>query len=107
MVGNAVLVLKSLVQSQLSAPVPNASSSSKAPIKIIERLAYNVDEVRHPSARACILWLVGQYAGMESPSHAVLGIEGIADWAPDTLRRIAKTFTKEVGYYPQTTLVSN
>ena len=98
-VSNAVLVLKSLVQSQLSSHatlISDSSSSSKA-LRIISRLAYKFDEVRHPSARACILWLVGQYAGRtETSVNPMTGIEGVADWAPDTLRKAAKNFSREV-----------
>lgn len=98
-VGNAVMVLKSLVQSQLSSSnsFPQASSPSKAPLRIVESLAYKIGEVRHPSARACILWLVGQYASkVEGEGGAFMKIEGVADWAPDTLRKVAKTFMQEV-----------
>ncbi|KAF8515386.1 adaptin N terminal region-domain-containing protein [Hysterangium stoloniferum] len=96
-VSNGVLVLKSLVQFQLSnrsaAALP---SPSKAPFHIIEHLAYKVDEVRHPRARACILWLVGQYAGRSDTSvNPVLSVEGVVDWAPDVLRKMAKCFPQE------------
>ncbi|KAF8588900.1 hypothetical protein K439DRAFT_1334327 [Ramaria rubella] len=96
-VSNAVLVLKSLVQSQLSSRTDLSvlPSSSKAPMHIIARLASKFDEVRHPSARACILWLVGQYAGNTEASNDAPVIEGIANWAPDTLRRMAKNFAQE------------
>lgn len=93
-----MLVLKSLVQSQLS-NIPAAPSSAplKGPLHIIARLARRFDEVRHPNARACILWLVGQYAGRPdaSPNPPVGAIEGVADWAPDTLRKAAKNFAHE------------
>ncbi|KAF8510763.1 adaptin N terminal region-domain-containing protein [Gautieria morchelliformis] len=98
-VSNAVMVLKSLVQSQLSTRPPSLldpTSGSKAPLHIISRLAYKFDEVRHPSARACILWLVGQYAGRtEASVNSATSIEGVTDWAPDTLRKVAKNFSQE------------
>jgi AP-3 complex subunit beta len=99
-VSNAVLVLKSLVQSQLSSHPPSTLDppcGSKAPLNIISRLAYRFDEVRHPSARACILWLVGQYAGRTEASVSLASIEGVTDWAPDTLRKVAKNFSREAG----------
>lgn len=63
---------------------------------IISRLAYRIEEIRHPKARACVLWLVGQYASIDAGTEAKLGPEGIAEWAPDVLRKAAGFFTKEV-----------
>jgi AP-3 complex subunit beta len=70
------------------------AGSSSAPLTIVERLAYRIDEIRHPQARACIVWLVGQYAADDSPNAVV---EGVVPWAPDVLRKIAKTFRDEAG----------
>jgi len=78
-VSSAVLVLKQLVQA------PAASASSSTPI--ISQLARRIDSITHPDARACVIWLVGQYSGTP---------DGIAEWAPDVLRKIAKTFAREV-----------
>lgn len=105
-VTNAVLVLKSLVQAQLhpssQQSTYNAASASASPLTIVERLAYRIDEIRHPQARACVLWLVGQYAADETQkgSDSLLGrgaggVEGIAFWAPDVLRRTTKSFCEE------------
>jgi AP-3 complex subunit beta len=69
------------------------ASSSSAPLSIVERLAYRIDEIRHAQARACIVWLVGQYAADDSPNALV---EGVVPWAPDVLRKIAKSFRDEV-----------
>ncbi|KAG6374293.1 adaptin N terminal region-domain-containing protein [Boletus reticuloceps] len=91
-VSNAVLVLKALIQNQLlvdsSAPV-----SSQSPLSIIFHLARRVDDIKHPQARACVLWLVGQYSAAPGASTV---IEGVADWAPDVLRKISKSFNTEV-----------
>ncbi|KAG6370469.1 adaptin N terminal region-domain-containing protein [Boletus reticuloceps] len=90
-VSNAVLVLKALIQNQLlvdsSAPV-----SSQSPLLIIFHLARRVDDIKHPQARACVLWLVGQYSAAPGASTV---IEGVADWAPDVLRKISKSFNTE------------
>jgi AP-3 complex subunit beta len=65
---------------------------SSAPLTIVERLTYRIDEIRHARARACIVWLVGQYAADESPNAVV---DGVKPWAPDVLRKIAKSFRDE------------
>ena len=65
---------------------------SSTPLTIVERLAYRIDEIRHAQARACIVWLVGQYAADDSPNAVV---EGVVPWAPDVLRKIAKSFRDE------------
>ncbi|KAF6757176.1 beta-NAP protein [Ephemerocybe angulata] len=94
-VSSAVQVLQQLVQLQLS-----SSSSSiylqqqQAPLTIIARLAKKFDDIKHAEARACVVWLVGQYAP-SAPGSKSLAIDGIADWAPDLLRRCAKTFSNE------------
>lgn len=62
------------------------------PLTIVERLAYRIDEIRHAQARACILWLVGQYAADDSPNAVV---EGVVPWAPDVFRKIVKSFRDE------------
>ncbi|TBU27074.1 adaptin N terminal region-domain-containing protein [Dichomitus squalens] len=103
-VANAVLVLKSLVQIRLQqqqdAIAYGALPSTFSPLEIISRLARRLDEIRHPKARACVIWLVGQYAASSAVpdnsnglTHA--GPEGIAPWAPDVLRKTAKSFTQE------------
>jgi len=89
-VASAVVELKSLVQSQM--PGASHAGPSSAPLTIVERLAYRIDEIRHAQARACIVWLVGQYAADDSPNAV---IEGVAPWAPDVLRKIAKSLRDE------------
>lgn len=89
-VANAVVELKSLVQTQMQGATHAGPSST--PLTIVERLAYRIDEIRHAQARACIVWLVGQYAADDSPSAVV---EGVVPWAPDVLRKIAKSFRDE------------
>jgi len=92
-VTNAIMVLRRLVQFQLSsqASLPPSSSSTHSPLSIIAHLARRIDEIHHPKARACVVWLVGQYAGVG------VGSEGsqVADWAPDVLRKLAKSFGTE------------
>lgn len=87
---NAVVELKSLVQTQMQGATHAGPSS--APLTIVERLAYRIDEIRHAQARACIVWLVGQYAADDSPNAV---IEGVVPWAPDVLRKIAKSLRDE------------
>lgn len=58
---------------------PNAHS------KTVIRLAKALDTASNPSARASIIWLVGEFAGMNSGNNV----------AADTLRLLAKGFTGE------------
>lgn len=44
-----------------------------------------------------MLWLVGQYGSVTGTKTAV---EGVADWAPDVLRKAARSFNTEVGFNP-------
>lgn len=91
-VSNAVLVLKALIQNQLLVDA-SAPASSQSPFTIISLLARRMDDIKHPQARACVLWLVGQYSAAPGVSTV---IEGVADWAPDVLRKICKSFNVEV-----------
>jgi AP-3 complex subunit beta len=91
-VANAVVELKSLVQTQMQMQGASHAGPSSAPLTIVERLAYRIDEIRHAQARACIVWLVGQYAADDSPNAV---IEGVKPWAPDVLRKIAKSLRDE------------
>ena len=92
-VTNAIMVLKRLVQFQLSShtSLPNSSSSTHSPLSIIAHLARRIDEIHHPKARASVVWLVGQYAGNGGESER----SRVADWAPDVLRKLAKSFGTE------------
>ncbi|KAL5526852.1 APL6 [Sanghuangporus sanghuang] len=96
----SVLVLKTLVQARLQglSTEPYSLSEGHSPLRIISDLASRIDEIRHASARACIVWLVGQYADRGADtvnSTESNGLNGIALWAPDVLRKIAKTFPIE------------
>ncbi|KAG1739789.1 hypothetical protein EDD22DRAFT_1053517 [Suillus occidentalis] len=109
-VSNAVLVFESLVQNQLltssststmtfatslssqqalltpsipSITSPESTSVARAPLS---------DDIRHPHARACVLWLIGQYGSVPGTGTIV---EGVADWAPDVLRKAARSFNTE------------
>ncbi|KAG2750562.1 hypothetical protein P692DRAFT_20730249 [Suillus brevipes Sb2] len=111
-VSNAVLVLKSLVQNQLLTPsststttfatsFPESTSVAQAPLSIIAQLARRIDDIRHPHARACVLWLVGQYGSVPGTGTV---IEGVADWAPDVLRKAARSFNTEASLVKLQTL---
>ncbi|KAL0954776.1 hypothetical protein HGRIS_003726 [Hohenbuehelia grisea] len=92
-VSSAVLVLKYLVQTQLEPANGSASIiSSQSPVAIIAQLARKLDDIKHSQARACVIWLVGQYAPSDQTSA---GPDGMADWAPDVLRKAAKGFIHE------------
>ncbi|KDQ14349.1 hypothetical protein BOTBODRAFT_132529 [Botryobasidium botryosum FD-172 SS1] len=90
-VSTAVIVLKSLYQSQ-PASMDSAPTFAASP-KIISRLARRLDGIKHPQARACVLWMVGQYAPTTEGTKSV--IPGVADWAPDVLRKAVKSFANE------------
>ncbi|KAI0636195.1 adaptin N terminal region-domain-containing protein [Trametes polyzona] len=103
-VANAVLVLKSLVQIRMQQQqnviaVGGLPPQTFSPLEIISRLARRIDDIRHPKARACVVWLVGQYASSLTPTEngavSTPGPEGIAPWAPDVLRKLAKSFMQE------------
>ncbi|EJD06497.1 uncharacterized protein FOMMEDRAFT_131430 [Fomitiporia mediterranea MF3/22] len=99
-VSASVLVLKSLVQTLLQRSQASSWTGGHSPARIIADLAGRLDEIRHALARACIVWLVGQYSslGSESKDGSTAengGLDGVAWWAPDVLRRTAKTFSTE------------
>ncbi|KAG6336367.1 hypothetical protein ID866_2724 [Astraeus odoratus] len=91
-VSNAILVLKSLVQNQLLSDPITKGLPSQSPLTIISQLARRIDDIRHPRARACVIWLTGQYSPARGESTA---IEGISDWAPDVLRKVTRSFNAE------------
>ena len=90
-VTNTVLVLKALVQRQLMNP---AEQQNDLPVTVISRLAYLIDDIKHPKSRSCAIWIVGQYACFETAKAGA--IEGISEWAPDVLRQTCKSFAREV-----------
>lgn len=71
--GGAVVVAKTLLQSQKSGTKP-----------VITQLAKMVERVTVPPARAAILWLLGEHC------------ERLPHLPPDVLRKMAKTFPDEV-----------
>jgi AP-3 complex subunit beta len=95
-VSNSVLVLKYLIQTKLSTPQNNLSNTSEIPRSIISQLAQKISDIKHDQARACVLWLVGQYSASEEPGS---GVEGVTEWAPDVLRKATRGFSQEVGGY--------
>lgn len=107
----AVRVLKDLVQLSASRHLSNPSTAGVAtdsmvavqtPSEIVASLAQQLDSVRHPRAKACVFWLVGQYAVTNQEDIEKLGdlqngqIPGMAVWAPDVLRRAVKSFNQDV-----------
>ncbi|KAL8640512.1 MAG: hypothetical protein Q9228_002568, partial [Teloschistes exilis] len=54
--------------------------------KTVIRLAKNLDTTPHPDARATIIWLVGEFAGMGNSENNI---------APDVLRILTKSFASE------------
>ncbi|KAL8784833.1 MAG: hypothetical protein Q9213_003737 [Squamulea squamosa] len=54
-------------------------------VKTVIRLAKNLDTTPNPEARATIIWLVGEFAGIDSKNNI----------APDVLRILAKGFAGE------------
>lgn len=82
------------MQSQLSqTPSLKVAGPSQSSLSIIANLARKIDDIHHPQARACVIWLVGQYS---ADDEVTPGPAGIAEWAPDVLRRTAKGFSQEV-----------
>ncbi|KAL8707017.1 MAG: hypothetical protein Q9225_007881, partial [Loekoesia sp. 1 TL-2023] len=57
----------------------------QAHVKTVIRLAKNLDTTPNPDARATIIWLVGEFAGMDSENNI----------APDVLRILTKGFASE------------
>ncbi|CAE6456436.1 unnamed protein product [Rhizoctonia solani] len=83
----SVLSFRTLLQTQPDSTI----------VEVVQALARRVEDIKHPEARACVVWLTGQYAGnlAGTASRSPFAIEGIAEWAPDVLRIMAKRFTTE------------
>ncbi|KAG9079068.1 AP-3 complex subunit beta [Ceratobasidium sp. UAMH 11750] len=82
----SILALRTLLQSQ---PANTISD-------VVRALASRVEEIKHPDARACVVWLVGQHApDAGGGSRSAFAIDGVAEWAPDVLRIMAKRFPAE------------
>ncbi|KAG8808969.1 AP-3 complex subunit beta, partial [Serendipita sp. 401] len=117
---SAVRVLKDLVQSNRRETVPHAAATAavvavegiasvQTPAEIVASLAHQFDDVRHPRAKACVLWLVGQYAAASISTTATTAtakdgvqaqaqiqvVPGVENWAPDVLRRAVKSFAHD------------
>ncbi|EAU85554.2 beta-NAP protein [Coprinopsis cinerea okayama7 len=96
-VNNAVQVLKELVHIQLVDQLRTghgwSAGGQMGALSIVNHLARKFDDIKHAEARACIVWLVGQYAA--AGEGGTNGIDGIVDWAPDVLRKGAKSFASE------------
>ncbi|KAG8846034.1 AP-3 complex subunit beta [Serendipita sp. 411] len=128
---SAVRVLKDLVQSNRRETFPAATATAatvvavegiasvQTPAEIVASLAHQFDDVRHPRAKACVLWLVGQYAAAAVATTATTAttatakdgvqaqvqvVPGVENWAPDVLRRAVKSFAHDVSPPP---LLSN
>jgi len=67
---------------------------NRLPATVVSRLAYLIDDIKHPKSRSCAIWLVGQYACLKTTK--IDALDEIAEWAPDVLRRTCKSFTHEV-----------
>ncbi|KAG1882097.1 adaptin N terminal region-domain-containing protein [Suillus subluteus] len=91
----------SLSAAPLSFTNPESTSVAQAPLSIIAQLARRIDDIRHPHARACVLWLVGQYGSVPGTGTTV---DGVADWAPDVLRKAARSFSTEASLVKLQTL---
>jgi AP-3 complex subunit beta len=74
LVAESLTVIRHLIQQD---PTPHTNT--------VMRLAKNLDTATNPSARASIIWLVGEFAG----------IDGENNIAPDVLRILAKGFADE------------
>lgn len=64
-------------------------------------LAFYFDTIRNPKARACIIWMVGQYARRTEGAAPLVhpmpeNLARVEPWAPDILRKAVKSFKEEV-----------
>ncbi|KAG9045037.1 AP-3 complex subunit beta [Tulasnella sp. UAMH 9824] len=87
-VAAAVLALKSLHQHHTSAT---------GTLNVVASLASHFDNITHPEARACILWMVGQYARASGQGTTPMpeSLQAIEPWVPDILRKAVKFFTSD------------
>ncbi|KAG8907999.1 AP-3 complex subunit beta [Tulasnella sp. 403] len=93
-VAAAVLALKTLHRRHVSSGLEDARLLTESR-SVVARLASHFDTIKNPEARACILWMVGQYC-WRSSDGPIEGmppdLSGIEPWAPDVLRKAAKEF---------------
>lgn len=92
-VAAAVLALKSLHQHH---------TTLTGTLNVVASLASHFDNITHPEARACILWMVGQYARASGQGSTPMpeSLQAIEPWVPDILRKAAKSFVSDVRYSP-------
>ncbi|QRV89576.1 AP-3 complex subunit beta-2 [Ceratobasidium sp. AG-Ba] len=84
----SILALRALLQSQHTSTIHD----------VVRTLAGRIEDIKHPEARACVIWLVGQYAadtGDTTGSRSPFAVEGVTEWGPDVLRIMAKRFPSE------------
>ena len=74
LVAESLTVIRHLIQKQ-----------PEAHVMTVIRLAKNLDTITNPEARATIIWLVGEFAGLSDDDNI----------APDVLRILAKGFVDE------------
>lgn len=77
-VATSILVLKKLILSQ-----PSDTSTFQSASKLVAQLASRWEVIKSPSARACVLWLVGRHPG----EGGLVGLEvlrvGVKDFAQE------------------------
>eukprot|EP00842_Homolaphlyctis_polyrhiza_P001475 jgi/Hompol1/2328/HPOL_002907-RA len=83
-VGEAIIVLRQLLQSQSRTNTNSISASQQSShTRLIRRLLENYNDITVPMAKASVLWLVGHH------------LPTLAKTAPDALRIAVKTFVDE------------
>ncbi|KAG9014073.1 AP-3 complex subunit beta [Tulasnella sp. JGI-2019a] len=96
-VAAAVIALKLLHQLQCTGS--HSVASSKA-VNVVSALAFHFDNIRSPQARACLLWMVGQYSRRPESAPALArampeSLVRVEPWAPDILRKAVRTFKEQ------------
>jgi AP-3 complex subunit beta len=89
--------MKSLVQSEAL-----SSGGTQSPLALVSKLAHRIEEIHHPQAKACVVWLVGQYARDTPQASTPAAPSNMTPWAPDVLRRTTKNFVTEARVHHQT-----
>jgi AP-3 complex subunit beta len=92
LVAEAVIALKTVILALPASVLDNAVT----PARLVARLAKQLPTISNARARASIFWLVGQYAGSDTPPSMGIGWEGVQAWVPDVLRQAVKGFKEEV-----------
>jgi AP-3 complex subunit beta len=90
-VSASIVVLKQLIHTRGQNSISKAHEDTVT-LSTIASLAHRLDEIKNPEAKACAIWLVGQYSS--SPASAS-PFAGVAEFAPDVLRKCIKTFLTE------------